>query len=257
MSIASNSNSLKRRVDDYVWRDRSMPLVLLRQLLREHFSVFPRVAIIGGLVRDIARKGAGGFRSDVDLVIEAPSREVMAVARKLAAKPNRFGGFGYNHPNWKIDFWALESTWAATSGHVSVAQMSDLTDCTFFNFDAVLYDLTARAILCHDEYFNQLHRGELEVNLLPTPSVQGNLLRSVRRLLFWNVQARPRLTDFIVEHLSVENFHAIRATERSLYPSPILARFRDPTELAHYLFDADRRVQLGSSFAIQLQLPGL
>jgi hypothetical protein len=234
-----------------------MPLIRLRQLLKEHFESFPRVAIIGGLVRDLARKGPTGFRSDVDLVIEAPNRDVVALAERLRAEPNRFGGFGYQHTHWKIDFWALESTWASTSGYVSVRELRDLIQCTFFDCDAVLYDLKSRVLLCSADYLDILQRREININLLPTPSIRGNLLRSIRRLLLWNVRSGPKLSNFIGEHLNAESFQAIQATEKAIYPNPILSRFSDASELAWYLFEIDERVRIDISFAIQMPLPGL
>jgi hypothetical protein len=44
-------------------------------------------------VRDLARVGKQGFRSDVDLVIGAPVADVQALAARLSARPNRFGGY--------------------------------------------------------------------------------------------------------------------------------------------------------------------
>lgn len=257
MSLARDIKVVKRRLDDYIWRDRSLPLVRLRQILKRDFASFPRVAIIGGLVRDLARKGPAGFRSDVDLVIEAPSQDVADLAARLNAEPNRFGGFGYHSTHWKVDFWALESTWALTSGHVNVARLSDLTQCTFFDCDAILYDLKSRTIACREDYLDGLRRGEIEINLLPNPSTLGNLLRSIRRLLLWNVRAGPRLRKFITEALDEEAFCAIRATERAVYPNPVLGRVYNEMELYRYLFDMNERVRIDLSFAIQRTLPGL
>ncbi len=234
-----------------------MPLIRLRELLNEHFMAFPNVAIIGGLVRDFARKGRTGFRSDIDLVIDAPADNVRDLAANLRASPNRFGGFSFCHPQWKVDFWALETTWASTNGHVKVRNFEDLTRCTFFDFDAALYDLKTRTILCEAGYLEKLRSRQLDINLAATPSLRGNLLRSVRRLLLWNVAAGPKLENFIVRNLNPENFNAIRITEQAVYPNPILPRFQSEFELMPYLFDISERSQLDISFATQLTLPGI
>jgi hypothetical protein len=257
MSVAADNDILKRRVDDYLWRDESMPLVRLRELLDSHFKVFRRIAIIGGLVRDLARKGAAGFRSDIDLVIDAPQEEVAALAFRLKARANRFGGYAYSHPNWKLDFWALETTWAATSGYVRVKELGDLTRCTFFDWDAILYDLRSRKIISRIGYLETLRRNEIEINLLPTPSIHGNLLRSVRRLLLWNLEAGPLLKDFIVEHLDAETFRTIAKTEQSIYPNPVLRTFENVDALSSQLFSLEARPQISTSFAKQLNLPGV
>lgn len=257
MSIVIDSAHLKRRVERYLWHDESMPLVYLRQLLKGSFGNFERVAIIGGLVRDFARRGSSGFRSDVDLVIDAPEEAVAALAHKLQASANRFGGYGYRHPNWKIDFWALETTWAARRGLVVVNELRDLVNCTFFDWDAVLYDLHARRIIANDDYLDKLRRRRIEINLLPTPSVQGNLLRAVRRLLLWNLEAGPKLKDFIDCHLDADSFAAISQIESSIYYNPILKSFRDEGALAEQLFSLGKRTLINTDFGEQLRIPGV
>src|ERR1700720_1018771 len=113
MPVAPDLHSLKRRLDRYFWASNSAELVRLREILNEQFGAFTHIGVVGGLVRDFAREGRSGFRSDVDLVIEAPEALVAALARRLNARPNTFGGFAYHCKPWKIDFWALEATWAA------------------------------------------------------------------------------------------------------------------------------------------------
>lgn len=233
-----------------------MPLSRLRSVLQDHFLGFDRVAIIGGLIRDLARVGSRGFRSDVDLVIEAPADTVGLLARELGAKSNRFGGYSYRHPQWKIDFWALEATWASANGYVTVNKLEDVVNCTFFNCDAVLYEIKTKSIFAHDGYLRSLQGGALEINLLPTPSVSGNLLRAVRRLLLWNAEAGPTLQEFIVANLDADSFRTIRSIERKAFASPILNRFSDVHALQRYLVHREDRADLWTSFAEQLPLPG-
>ena len=76
MIIARDERVLKRRVDDYLWRDKSKTVQALRQTLIEEFGDFEKVSIFGGMIRDIARGGKRGFRSDIDLVIDAPAAQV-------------------------------------------------------------------------------------------------------------------------------------------------------------------------------------
>jgi hypothetical protein len=257
MLIAADNAHLKQRLDRYLWHDDSMPLVHLRRLLNVHFGAFQRVAIIGGLVRDFARRGVSGFRSDVDLVIDAPQQDVASLANRLGAQANRFGGYAYKHPNWKIDFWALETTWAARSGHVNVVTLTDLTKCTFFDWDAVLYDISKKKIIAKDGYFEGLRQNRIEINLLATPSIQGNLLRSVRRLLLWNLEAGPQLKDFISSHLDAESFEAIAKTELSIFPNPVLRLFGNVDALVEQLFSLEHRQRINTSFARQPNLPGV
>ena len=123
--------------------------------LRRIFE-FERAAIIGGLGRDFAFRGKRGFHSDVDIVIDAPACAVQRLANTLGATRNRFGGFIYKDTRWKIDFWALETTWAAQNGHVTVSCIEDVASGTFFDCDAILYDLRQRKVHARDEYLDQL-----------------------------------------------------------------------------------------------------
>lgn len=233
-----------------------MPVVRLRQLLREHFLPFERVAIVGGLVRDFARYGKRGFHSDVDLVIHAPRESVAALARQLDAQPNRFGGYGYHHPLWKIDFWALETTWAVTSGNASASSLADMTTCTFFDCDAILYDLKKREILADSAYFDRLNSNKIEISLRPNPSIDGNLLRAVRRLLCWSANPGDRLADFISEHLTDDALARISATEARLYANRVLHDFDDAETLKAHIFDSETRLRIDPGFGKQLRLPG-
>lgn len=96
---------------------------------------------------------------------EAPAQDVAKLARRLGAIENRFGGYGYQWPRWKVDFWALETTWALRSGHISASSLEDLKDGTFFDWDAVLYEVNNRWVLCSEDYFDKLDSGRLGLNL--------------------------------------------------------------------------------------------
>lgn len=254
---ARNRRQLKRRIDAYLWHDRSMPLMRLRTILQAQFGSFERTAIIGGLVRDIARRGRAGFKSDVDLVVEAPPHEVEELAERVGAVPNRFGGYAYYHPHWKIDFWALETTWAVVQGHAKASRLEDLVSCTFFDCDAVLYDIRSRKVLAAEAYFERLLRNEIDINLEATPSVDGNLLRAIRRVLAWGAAPGPRLRSFIADNLDDESFRRISQVEKNLYPIAATAHFDSAADLASYLMDPAKRRQFNTSVAEQLMLPGL
>jgi tRNA nucleotidyltransferase/poly(A) polymerase len=83
----------------------------LQTTLATHFRAFERVAVIGGLVRDFAREGRSGFRSDVDLVIDGPDEEVARLAKHLRATPNRFGdAIMFQCRSWKMSYPVLSLT---------------------------------------------------------------------------------------------------------------------------------------------------
>jgi hypothetical protein len=259
MPVAPDLYSLKRRLDRYFWHTNTPEVIYLRNILNEHFSAFSNIAVVGGLVRDFAREGRSAFRSDVDLVIEATEGEVAALAKKLSARRNKFGGFGLYLSPWKIDFWALEATWAAKTGHVCVCKLDDVIRCTFFDWDAALYDLRHRKVICNSAYLDTIRKKEIEINLRPNPSIGANLLRSVRRLLLWNLQAGPRLTNFIIENLDYESFRTMKQQECLEYANPVLLHFPDLETLRHQLFERERRKGVYASktqFSLALE-PGV
>jgi hypothetical protein len=257
MSVAGDKYALKKRIDRFLWKSRLSRAVELRRLLIDNFMPFERVAIIGGMVRDFARSGRDAFSSDVDLVIDVPAFEIAAFAADLGAVPNRFGGYSWLHGSWKIDFWALETTWASRQGHVNVGKLQDLTSCTFFDWDAVLYDLKTRSIYCDVDYLDRLRRGQLDINLAPTPSVNGNLLRAIRRILLWDIEAGPRLTAFIERHLDEASFNEIAATDRRLYAAAFIEGFRNRRLLLEHVKCKEERTELATFYGRQLPLPGV
>jgi len=219
MPTAPNKHALKQRLDRYFWANSTGEMAFLRRVLDEHFASFDRIAVIGGLVRDFAHEGRSGFHSDLDLVIDAPQERVAELAVMLNATSNRFGGFGCGQGPWKIDFWALETTWARR--HVQVESLDDIISCTFFDWDAIAYDLKGRRLICSQDYLSRVRRKTLDINLLPNPSPLGNLVRAVRRLMIWKVQAGPTLREFIKEKLDEPALRFIQAKEVELYANPV------------------------------------
>ena len=249
MPLAPDLSALKRRLDRYFWGNRSPEMRQLNGIFSEHFSRFDRVAVVGGLVRDFARAGRAGFRSDVDLVIEAPANEVAAVAQALGGQANRFGGYGVKSGAWKIDFWALETTWAARHAGVQVSGLEDITRCTFFDWDAIAYDLRTRRVVCDRDYLDRIQRGALDVNLRSTPSPDGNLLRAIRRLVLWKIRPGPTLRQFIDEHLDEAAFDSVRATEARLYPLAVSGMWPDVTSARMALLgNCEAEIQLTLAF---------
>jgi len=78
------------------------------------------------------------------------------------AKQNRFGGFGLSFDRWHVDVWALEDTWARTAGLRQVNELRDLIHCTFFDWDAVVYDLETGVLHFKENYFEALKTGFLK-----------------------------------------------------------------------------------------------
>ncbi|MGN5376103.1 hypothetical protein [Sphingomonas hankookensis] len=254
LSFARNNRTLKGRLDRFVWDNTTPEAVLLRQLLKQHFMGFESVGIIGGLVRDFALGGRYAFKSDLDLVIQGDPREVAQLASRVGAVANRFGGFGYAEGPWKIDFWALQNTWAATAGHVAVRDLADVVRCTFFDWDAVVYDLRNRRVVCDKTYFQRIHSRQLEISLRSNPGEMGNLLRAARRIIRWRLTPGPVLAKFIVEQLDERTFAALKASERRKYGDRMLDGFSSAAQLRAMLLDGTRlQRELAGQMALALE----
>jgi hypothetical protein len=256
MRVAEGFPQLKRRVDDYIWREPGTPIQRLREILDAHFMAFTSVAIVGGLVRDIARRGKVGFKSDIDLVIAADTAQVSALARKLNATPNRFGGYASHHPHWKIDFWALETTWAATNGHADVHNVQDVLNTTFFDCDAVCYEIKSRKLYAREDYLHRLEDRVIDINLLPNPSIEGNLLRAIRRILMWGYHPGPRLHQFISEYLTDTSLASLAETEERVFTNIVVGAFDRSEKLKSILFSDNPKSLFNTAVGKQLMLPG-
>ena len=238
MSTAPSNEALKRRLDRYFWSNNTGEMEFLRQVLKANFIGFERVAVIGGLVRDFAFGGRKSFRSDLDLVIDAPKERIAEIAFSLGATPNRFGGFGCKQGPWKIDFWALETTWARK--YIPLNSLEDIVFSTFFDWDAIAYDLNDKKLICSEDYLFRIRSMTLDVNLLPNPSPLGNLVRAVRRLVIWRVHAGPLLKDFIEQNLDDDTLRYIQAKELELYPVAVSTHWATAAEAKEVLFCESR-----------------
>lgn len=254
MQPAATLPTLKRRIDDYL-REDALPIRRLREILATRFEPLGPVAIIGGLVRDIARRGKVGFRSDIDLVVDASPEAVASLALKLGAMPNRFGGFSSIHPHWKVDFWSLSNTWAAAVGLVQVQSLADLVHTTFFDCDAICYEIGKKRLHALPGYLERINKRSIDVNLLPNPSIDGNLLRASRRILLWGFRPGPNLQNFIARELNEQSFARIVEIEHSLYPNSVLGHFSSALGLCEALLN-DKASKLFPAFGEQLDFPG-
>lgn len=256
MTVARDKNLLKRRVDDYLWRDRSKTVAALRNSLQENFFGFRNVYIFGGMVRDFARGGTSRFKSDVDLVIEAPASQVHELARRVGGSSNLSGGFGVITERWHIDFWALETTWAYREGHISGNSIDDLLSGTFFDWDAVYYDLRLRRVGMKPDYLDRLRSRVLGINLRATPSTVPNAIRAIRRLVSWDLVPSTELMDFIVSVCSEVSLSELVAFELRKYGNSVCLKF----DSAHSLLDSLSNVNRGRLLVVesprQMRLPG-
>lgn len=216
---------LGQSVSDFLESNHPSARELAESVVRPLQSL-GEVCVIGGLVRDIAFYGlAERPVSDVDLVVAATPEQVRRVALSLGAKPNRFGGFGVTSRAFKADFWAMSTTWAIKGASVRVRTLEDLRDCTFFDWDGVVFSTTRRKVFALPRYLDRLKRRVLEINLETNPNPTGNLVRALRRLVMWDARAGQRLRSFIERNLPQHEWRHIQDLERQSFTIPYLGGF--------------------------------
>lgn len=149
----------------------------------------------------------------------------------LAARRNVFGGWRARFGNADIDFWAFESTWTLRTGLVDGRSLDDFPKTTFFTHDAAFFDLNSHRVVSDCIFWDAIKRGEIEINLEPTPSIEGNLYRAARRILGWGLVVGPRLRRFIERHLDHDSFLKLREIEARKGHPVLIALFNSAEEL--------------------------
>ncbi|SEH25725.1 hypothetical protein [Magnetospirillum fulvum] len=217
-----SSETLRSRLRYFLWqrpatRDQiSMVLEALR-------DVGPS-AIFGGLLRDLCLLGSRNFQSDVDIVVDSQSQDDIE-RRIFKWKPvrNKFGGYRFSVGGQKFDVWMLNNTWAFQRGYVVEADFSTLPLTTFFNWDAVAYRIDDRSIICSDDYFSELSKKVIDVNLRENPNPIGYVVRTLRMAAIHQPLFSPRL----IHHMNAmfEIFHPLQIikAEHKAYARPMLS----------------------------------
>jgi hypothetical protein len=173
------------------------------------------MAIFGGLIRDLALGKARDFSSDVDVVLkDMPGGVLDRWLAPYGAQRNAFGGFRVALGRWVFDLWTFDSTWAFAKGLVEGNELADLLRTTFFNWDAVLFEVGTGELTARPSYFAELESRLLSINLRPTPNEFGAAVRALRLMSEGGVSLAPELATFlhlqIVEH-GIDEFVAADA----------------------------------------------
>lgn len=203
----------------------------IRQEVLDPIKTFGRTYVIGGLVRDIAIYGLEQRPdSDLDLVIRCSPRRLEDFARSRGGIKNRFGGFAVRTPAYRVDFWAFSRTWAKTAGHVKLRTPADLTQTTFFDWDAVVYGVSEHKLWAIERYLHRLHSGILDVNLSENPSRLGTLVRALRRLMMWDARPSSRLRSYVDQEIMHFQWFEILEAERNAFSTTYLGEFQSNDE---------------------------
>lgn len=171
---------------------------------------FGRLALVGGMLRDISLFGNAGFSSDLDFVIVPYDLEAFEKHMEASgASTNRFGGYGLSSHRWQIDVWPLQKSWAHVNGHVKLSTVNDLRGATFFNCDAIVYDLESSSIRASKSYFDDLKEKVLEINLEPNPNPRGSSVRAFRYALIKGFRWGPKLSRYVAETIETVGWDSL------------------------------------------------
>lgn len=210
-NIVKNFQDLEGRLNDLL-RIPSSAVLFLQSM--------GSVALVGGAIRDVALGGISSFRSDFDFVIyDCDTEDFRRKMNDIHSTPNRFGGFKIHGFSADVDVWHLEDTWANRQGLVKVNGVEDILKCTFFNWDAVVFDIRNRKIHSSFDYIDVLRSRVLDINLEENPNKAGALVRAIRRAVCWNALFGPKLTRFALECLCSMRWDDLVDLDRKSYPS--------------------------------------
>ena len=173
-----------------------------------------RTAVIGGMLRDLHLSGPRGFRSDVDFVVHPPSLgEYDRFVAAAGGVPNRFGCHAVRLSRWKVEVWPLQRTWAWVAGHARLGALDDILGTTFFDWDAVLYDVGERRVIAAPGYFERVAARVLDVNLAPNPNPLGNAVRALRYAHRWGAALGEGLAAHVAGQVEEAGWDALVAYE--------------------------------------------
>jgi len=176
----------------------------------DHLLRFGSLALVGGMLRDISLFGNAGFKSDLDFVIIPYDLDEFDQYMTFSgAKRNRFGGYGISAQRWQIDVWPLQKSWAHVNGHVKINTINDLRKATFFNCDAIVYNVEHGNVRSHQGYFDDLDRKILEINLEPNPNPIGSSVRALRYALIKGFAWGPKLSSYVEETIDAVGWNAL------------------------------------------------
>jgi hypothetical protein len=210
--LALDAGTLRKRVSRFV----SKELLILPPFLglKELAGSFGPMAIFGGLIRDLALGYSREFSSDIDVVVKDMPPHVLArYLEPYKAQRNSFGGFRVQFGRWGFDLWTFDSTWAFAEGLIDGRELTDLLRTTFFNWDAVLFDIATGELTARPTYFEDLTNHWLAINLRQTPNELGATVRALRALAEGRVTLAPELAEFLHSRIPKYGLDQITAVD--------------------------------------------
>ncbi len=202
-SVVTNSATLKERVKRVLF-SHAYAAGPVSALLETVTQVGP-VAIFGGLLRDLCFFPPSPTPSDIDMVVATDSSTHLENSLSRLTPNlnlNRYGGHRIALQGWTFDVWALDQTWAFKNRLLAGRTFGDLVKTTFFNWDAIVFEVAAETFHYLPNYFQCLDERILEINLEPNANPPGNAARALRFLKSRQACWGPKLTSYMYKFLS-------------------------------------------------------
>jgi hypothetical protein len=218
------SRNLMRRTEYLIRRSALPGRTHFESEFLEPALTFARVGLIGGAIRDLAFQRSSYFKSDLDFVIEVHDRPAFERAMRCwAPEQTAFGGYRMNVGGLRVDFWEAKDSWANRHRHAVVSTLDDVRKCTFFNLDAVIFDVGSRRLLVDEDVLTAYKTRTLDINLRPNPNEDGAAVRALRRLWAFDLNASAALIDFIAHRISAAGWQSLVDRDARAFPQqPIL-----------------------------------
>jgi len=192
--------------------------------LFDSIAPYGSIALFGGMLRDLSIVGNKGFNSDIDVVVDSNNVEELGrVLESFSCSRNKFGGCRLSLSKWNVDIWLLETTWAFKLGHVHGGSFSDLCKTTFFDWDAIVYEVNSEKITAIDGYVERINSGVLDINLEINPNPIGNIVKAFRYQQKYDASFSNRLARYIVKYLNDMNAEQLARYENASHDWPILS----------------------------------
>lgn len=214
--LVNDFSALKKRIGRFInskkfERDEVYDLIELTKKLG-------RVAIFGGMLRDLCIDGNRFFDSDVDLVFEQHDKgNLESLLKDYNLKLNAFGGYRLQLKKWHVDIWNIENTWAFKNNLVECDGFKSLTKTTFFNWDAIVYEVDNGKIHSAENYLENLHERVLDINLVDNPNHLGSVVRTLRMMIKYDAKLSPALCDYVLDNSKTFSPDIIVAYEKQKY----------------------------------------
>ncbi|MBU9979068.1 hypothetical protein KTP48_09975 [Proteus mirabilis] len=190
MTISRQFNKNRKSLSDKVCRffyeealnNKTLSLILNKVDLFDISNIYA----FGGVVRDIELRNTP---SDIDLVFNGDRDSFNLLLNYLNNEKiakNKFGGFRIETNGLDIDLWHFEDTWAFLNNKVETSDnhINNILKTTFFNWDAVLFDLKKQNVIYNDDYCFNLKNKFLKINLFDNPNVIGAFSRIIKNIFY-------------------------------------------------------------------------